>query len=94
MNLSVHFRCVVHGFFFSRIIDAKCVILIFNWCILVLTLRKMHLNLKPQKIRKTDDNQEDNTWSQLWRFAVCATLLGLSWTFAVLAVSDLSGVFQ
>lgn len=68
-------------------------ILFGNWVVLVLSLKGMR-RAKILKRSRRRREQENQMWTQFVRAATCATILGLTWTFGILAVGYLKTVFQ
>lgn len=86
-------RCVVSGnVFYYGLLLPIVLILVLNWVVLVLALRGMRRAKILKRSRRKD--QREDIWMRFLRAAVCATVLGITWTFAIFAVSDLKVVFQ
>jgi len=83
---------VVQGYtFYYGVLLPVALILIGNWVVLVLSLRGMR---RAKILKRSSRKRDDQQWMQFLRTAVCATILGLTWTFAILAVGHLKMVFQ
>ena len=88
------FRCVVHGnSFYYGLLTPVAMILLGNWVVLVLALKGMR-RAKILKRSRRRREQESYLWTHFLRAATCATILGLTWTFGILAVGYLKIVFQ
>ena len=85
------FRCVIRGYpFYFGVLLPVCLILLVNFVVLVVTI----LSLTKRVSTGKEATLKEYYLSQARITFMCATLLGLSWLFAVLAVHDLSTVFQ
>ncbi|XP_066919637.1 adhesion G-protein coupled receptor G2-like [Clytia hemisphaerica] len=86
--------CVVHGFsFYYGVLLPVGLITLGNWIVLVLSLRGMRRAKILKRSRRKRD-QENQQWLHFVRAATCATILGLTWTFGILAVGYLKTTFQ
>ncbi|XP_065668365.1 adhesion G-protein coupled receptor G4-like isoform X3 [Hydra vulgaris] len=83
--------CLVRGYpFYFAVLLPVCLILIVNFVVLVITMLSLSKRVKAGK----EVTATKNYLSQIRIAFICATLLGLSWLFAVLAIKDLSVIFQ
>ncbi|XP_012553637.1 adhesion G-protein coupled receptor G4 isoform X1 [Hydra vulgaris] len=83
--------CLVRGYpFYFAVLLPVCLILIVNFVVLIITMLSLSKRVKAGK----EVTATKNYLSQIRIAFICATLLGLSWLFAVLAIKDLSVIFQ
>uniref|UniRef100_A0A7M5V0Y8 Uncharacterized protein n=3 Tax=Clytia hemisphaerica TaxID=252671 RepID=A0A7M5V0Y8_9CNID len=90
-NLGNDQFCVILGnsFYFALLLPVA-LILFINFIVLIMVLRSLSKN-QGSKITST---QKQSLATQTRITLACATLLGLTWLFALLAVGDLSYTFQ
>ena len=85
------FSCIILGnSFYYALLLPVALILVINFIILVMVLRSLSKN-QGSKITST---QKQSMAAQVRITFACATLLGLTWLFALLAVGDMSYTFQ
>ncbi|XP_066920828.1 adhesion G-protein coupled receptor G7-like [Clytia hemisphaerica] len=83
--------CVILGnSFYLALLLPVALILFINFIVLIMVLRSLSKN-QGSKITST---QKQSLATQTRITLACATLLGLTWLFAILAVGDLSYTFQ
>lgn len=75
--------------FYFGVLAPVSVILATNWIVLVLSIRGM----RTKKILLKGKGKQER-WLAIWRALALAVVLGLTWTFGVLAVYYLKEVFQ
>ena len=90
------FRCLVHGVpFFVSLLAPICIILLLNIVFLILVIRGITKST-PHNVRHSRSNmKEDENRLKLAKITLaCSVLLGLTWSFGVLAVGELTEMMQ
>lgn len=81
-----------YSFYYGLLVPV-IMILLGNWVVLVLALKGMRRSKILRRSARRRE-QENHLWTQFVRAATCATILGVTWTFGILAVGYMKTVFQ
>lgn len=83
--------CIVAGYsFYFGVLVPVATILLSNFIVLGLVMRGLSTNV----MNRSNDNEENRLLRQARVAFACATLLGLTWVFGLLAVGKATTFFQ